>query len=193
MPHPELYARLLHWRHETAEEHDMEPRKVLRTRSLRDLVEILPPDIASLKGINRIGNLTVQRFGAALVGMISEYRAKHNIKSKEPTPLDSAPRPPKTGTRVASFDLYKSGKTIEEIAAERGLKTNTIEGHLAHFIGRGALDISDFLAKEQVDEIARFFKDHNTVSTAQAKAHFGEEYSYGELGMVLEYLKTLKE
>lgn len=35
---------------------------------------------------------------------------------------------------MLSFELLKSGKTIDEIAAERGFVRATIEGHLAHFV-----------------------------------------------------------
>jgi hypothetical protein len=41
-----------------------------------------------------------------------------------------------------------------------------------------------------VDEIAVFFKEKNTESLAEAKAHFGERYLYGQLRMVLEHLKA---
>jgi uncharacterized protein YpbB len=55
---------------------------------------------------------------------------------------------------------------------------------------RRELDISEFLPKEQVDEIADFFEERNTESLAEAKAHFGERFSYGQLRMVLEHLKA---
>ena len=53
--HPDLYARLLRWRNDTAEEFDLEPYSVLPTRSLQELVQRLPTDRASLKGITGIG------------------------------------------------------------------------------------------------------------------------------------------
>ena len=96
----------------------------------------------------------------------------------------------KANTKQVSFDLYKSGKTVAEIAAERHLAVSTIEGHLAYFIARRELDISDFLTKEQVDEIAGFFEKWNTESIAEAKAHFGERFLYGQLRMVIEHLKA---
>src|SRR5262249_22828667 len=93
-------------------------------------------------------------------------------------------------TKQVSFDLYKAGKTIAEIAAERNLAVSTIEGHLAYFIARRELDISEFLTKEQVDEIADFFEKKNTESLTEAKVHFGERFLYGQLRMVLEHLKA---
>jgi hypothetical protein len=41
-----------------------------------------------------------------------------------------------------------------------------------------------------VDEIAGFFQESKTESLAEAKAHFGERYLYGQLRMVLEHLKA---
>jgi uncharacterized protein YpbB len=151
-------------------------------------VQFLPTTIASLKRINRIGDATAHRFGAAIVGMISAYCESNNISANlmpSPAPL----RAPEGNTKLATYDLYKSGKSIEEIAAERGLKAVTIEGHLAHFIGSGHLDISKFLSKDQVEEIAAFFKENGDNSTAEAKATFGDEYSFGELKMVQEFLR----
>ena len=73
---------------------------------------------------------------------------------------------------------------------ERNLAVSTIEGHLAYFIALRKLDISEFLTKEQVDEIAGFFKERNTESLAEAKVNFGERFLYGQLRMVLEHLKA---
>ena len=70
------------------------------------------------------------------------------------------------------------------------MAVSTIEGHLAYFIARRELDISEFLTKEQVDEIAGFFQERNTESLAEAKAHFGERFLYGQLRIVLEHLKA---
>ena len=188
--HPELYARLLRWRTETAEKLGLELREVLRTRSLQDLTEFLPADIASLRRIKRIGDSRVHRFGVAIIGIIETYCSEKNIPLKTRPPRQQPPQPPQADTKRISFDLYKAGKTVEEIAVARGLKTETIEGHLAHFIGRRELDISCFLAKEQVDEIARHFAESDSGSTAEAKDHFGDKYSYGQLKMVLEHLKA---
>jgi hypothetical protein len=41
-----------------------------------------------------------------------------------------------------------------------------------------------------VDEIADFFEEKNTHSLAEAKAHFGERFLYGQLRMVREHLNA---
>jgi hypothetical protein len=194
-PHPDLYRRLLEWRNATADELDIGVHEVLSIRSLQELVRFLPMDRASLKQIPGIGKRKLKRFGADLIGIVGKYSAEKSIAAKPPEPpkanaqrkRDSA-QP--QGTKRVSLDLYKSGKTVVEIAAERNLAVGTIEAHLAYFIARRELDISDFLTKEEVDEIAGFFKERNMESLAEAKAHFGERFLFGQLRMVLEHLKA---
>src|SRR5207247_8523259 len=182
-PHPELYAWLLEWRNAMAKELDRALHEVLPTRSLQELVRLLPVDRASLKKIPGIGKGKLKRFGADLVGIVGKYCAEKNMLAK---PLE----PSKANTKQVSFDLYRSGKTVAEIAAERNLAVSTIEGHIAYCIARRALDVSEFLTKEQVDEIAGFFEERKTESLAEAKTHFGERFLYGQLKMVLEHLKA---
>jgi len=182
-PHPDLYRGLLEWRDVMAEELDIALHEVLPTRALQELVRLLLMDRASLKKISGIGKGKLKRFGADLLGIVGKYCAEKDIATKPPEPS-------KINTKRVSFDLYKAGKTIAEIAAERNLAVSTIEGHLAYFIARRELDISEFLTTEQVDEIADFFEERNTESLAEAKAHFGERFLYGQLRMVLEHLKA---
>ena len=182
-PHPVLYKRLLDWREDSAEQLDRPPREILSTRTLQELVRHLPTDRTSLKQITGIGNAKLKGFGADLIRIIGKYCAESNIAAKPE-------QPSKINTKRLSFDLYKAGKTVAEIATDRNLAVSTIEGHLAYFIARRELDISEFLTMEQVEEVAKFFEEKNTDSLAEAKAHFGERFPYGQLRMVLEHVKA---
>ena len=182
-PHPDLYRALLEWRDVTAEELDVAVHEVLPTRSLQELVRLLPMERDSLKGISGIGKSRLKRFGGTLLLIVRKYCTEKDTAA-------ITPQLSKANTKRVSFDLFKAGKSIMEIAAQRNLAVGTIEGHLAYFIARGDLDISEFLTKEQVDEIAGFFREKNTTSLAEAKAHFGERFMYGQLRMVVEHLKS---
>jgi hypothetical protein len=184
-PHPELYSQLLRWRKDLAADMDAELFEILPTRTLLELVQSLPTDTANLKRVKGIGEVKVKLFGADLLNMIEQYCRSKNI----PTNLLPPPTPPKPDTKRMSFDMFKTGKTIAEIAAERALTPGTIEGHLAHFVELGELDIHDVLEKQQLDEIAEFFTKNNTQATAAAKEHFGDKYSYGELRLVVGWLR----
>ncbi len=139
--HPELSARLKKWRTDFAEIHQLEAYQVLFTKALIAIVQNLPSDLVSLRKIKGIGKVTGQQFGAELLAIIHEYCQERGIAI---TPLKLVEEPeklPKPDTKLLSFELYRSGKTIDEIAAERGFVRSTIEGHLAHFVALGELDI----------------------------------------------------
>lgn len=190
VPHPLLYARLKKWRDDTAETFDVELYEVLATKTIVEIVETLPLNLAMLKKVKGIGAVKLKQFGNDLIGIVQAYCSEFNIPTDHLTEMMEAEeeRQVKIDTKTQSFGLYKAGKTIDEIARERSLANATIEGHLAHFIGLGELDIFQLLPKEQVEEVASFFREQNTTAASAAKAFFGDKYSYGQLKMVLEFM-----
>jgi hypothetical protein len=88
-------------------------------------------------------------------------------------------------TKDVSFNLYKEGKTIEQIAQEREMVTTTIEGHLAHFVREGLIDVNDLIPEEKYKKIAEVVKELETINSAPIKAQLGTNYSYGEIKMAI--------
>ena len=56
----------------------------------------------------------------------------------------------KIPSHILTFQLFEDGKTIPEIAKERGLVTETIYGHLAKFAEQGLLDLKRIFDKEKI-------------------------------------------
>ncbi len=96
----------------------------------------------------------------------------------------------KIDTKKASFELYQQGKTIKEIARQRNLVTNTIEGHLAHYVGIGELNILDLMNDEKLGKIQKVLEETGKESLSLVKDALGEDYSYGDIRLVMEYQKT---
>jgi uncharacterized protein YpbB len=99
----------------------------------------------------------------------------------------------KHDTKKESYDQYKSGKTIEQIAIDRNMVVGTIEGHLAHYVGLGMLNINDFVSKEKCMNIITVAKEKNTINSGEIKAALGDEYSYPEIKMVLAFMENMKK
>ena len=141
------------------------------------------------------GAKKIKQFGADIIQMIQHYCNENNIEKGE-IPLKANPakiKAPKIDTKKESFDFFKSGKTVAEIAVERTLTTNTIENHLAYYVGRGELDVKQFLSDEKLKKIVDYFKSVENKSFGEAKSHFGDEVSYGEMRMGLSYLESLRK
>ena len=189
--HPELYQKLAKWRAETAESEGVQRYMVAPTKTLLEIVSVLPSTGASLKRINGIGKGRADKYGKALLDLVSEYCQTHQLETDQiQFASGTSPKPPKTAkpnTKSISLGLFKSGKSIAEIAAERELTATTIEGHLAHFIGLGEVDIYEVLDQKMIEEGTTYFKTSKDQSLSEAKNHFGEAFSYGQLRMLLSY------
>ena len=177
------------WREDVAEIADMERYQVMHTRTLLEIAHFLPQSLAELKKIKGIGAVKTQQFGADLIAIIQAYCTEHQIQTDRLPGLAVAPeKAPKVDTKMLSLELFQAGKTLDEIAEERNLVRGTIEGHLAHFVALGELDIFSLLDREQVQEIEQFFLENRLATNTEAKTHFGEKYSYGDLRLVRQYL-----
>ncbi len=114
-------------------------------------------------------------------------------KEKSDLPADKAGKKEKVDTKKISYDLYKSGKTIEEIATERGMVVMTIESHLAHYAGLGLLDVKLFVEEEKMKNIITVAKTLDTGLFGPIKQSLGDEYSYSEIRFAMAWYHNSKK
>lgn len=100
---------------------------------------------------------------------------------------ESSSKREKGFTNKISLELYKSGKTIEEIAAERGMVVSTVENHLSGFVSSGELDVHDFISDEKLQDVLDAIMELDTEQLAPLKSFLGDSYSYGEIRMAVAY------
>lgn len=91
------------------------------------------------------------------------------------------------GTRDITFALFRSGKSVTEIAHERELAVSTIEGHLASLIGTNQIDIHELVPAAEFAEIARLISSNPDAQLSQLVAMADGKFSYGKLRAVIAY------
>ena len=190
--HPKLYARLRNWRNELAEDSGVPVYMIFSQKALIQMSNLLPVTTDSLFAINGFGHKKVAQFGTEILEIIQQYCNENNLNPVSLFPKNKKERkekPPKPDTKRESFELFKAGKTIAEIAEIRQFVTGTIEGHLAHFIASGELDIHAFLSDEKLKKLKTFKPENEASFVGEAKNHFGDEFSFGELKMFTAWLK----
>ena len=111
----------------------------------------------------------------------SEVHSKSRVWKKE--------KPKKKPTSEISFELYKSGKTVEEIAEERGLVPGTILGHLCAYIPEGKVKAESLLDSLKLEQICKVIDIKGTESSGVIKAALGDEFSYGDVKIALAHYK----
>jgi hypothetical protein len=126
------------------------------------------------------------------INELAEIKIEPGRKSKERNKKSEAKKE-KTNTKEVSYLMFKGGKTIEEIAAERNMVTMTIEGHLAHYVSLGLLDVSQFVEKQKRENIISVSKTLDTQLFGPIKQSLGEEYTYSEIRFAMAYYLNSKK
>lgn len=194
MAHPLLFKELLKWRNNIAGERKIATGKVVPQRTLIRIAEVLPADENSLSAIKGVSRRMMQDFGADLLGMIRQYCKEKDVPQVKTMEISQEHIKKNAGfdSKKISFDLYKSGKSIPEIAAGRGLAKSTIETHLLFYLEAGKIAVNELVPEQKFRTIADYFlSPENTDSLSMAKDFLGEDYSYGELRFVLHHLRQL--
>jgi len=194
-PHPVLYHTLSKWREDMAAAYEIEPYDVLPSKSLQLMVQLLPTSTAALKKVKGFGQARIKQFGTELLSIIKQYVEVNELQEMQLflPDIEVPIKPPKPDTKLLSFELYKAGKTVAEIALERSLAPTTIEGHLAHYVGTGELDVLDFVEQTKIQPIIECFQASETGFLNEVKATLGDDFSYTEIRMVQKFFERLVE
>jgi len=186
--HAELYSSLWKWRNELAADRHVPVYIILPQKSLIELVEQLPSSLQELENIKGIGKTKVKAFGKEILELIATYCDNKGI-DRHPMEMKLKEHKLKPDTKEVTFEMFRAGKAVSEIASERGLTVNTIEGHLVHFIGSGRVEISEVVAEEQVKLIFEYISENNPESMNDVKMALGEKVSFTEIRAVMKYLE----
>lgn len=142
--------------------------------------------------ISGFGKAKVDKYGDFILEAVEEYCSRNGIESnmaslpvRTKAEKKQKSNVAKIDTKTISFNLYKEGKKIAEIAAERNLTAGTIEGHLLPFIGDGQIDINDLVAIKKQQQITAAVAIHGSLSHKTLIENLPDDISYNDIRMVL--------
>jgi len=182
--HPEFYRKLLEWRSKKSMETGMDEARILRQKVMLEIAQKLPPTAAELKAVKGMGGKKMEQFGQDILALVLEFRREKGMD----IPLNAKQEVELAGldTKEVSLALFKQGLKPSEIAKKRNLAASTIEGHLAHFVSRGDLDIFELIDRKRYDTIAKCLREKaETETTGDVKNKLGDGFSYGEIRLVM--------
>jgi len=106
---------------------------------------------------------------------------------------EKTPKKDKIDTKKLSFDLYKQGKSIPEIAKERSLVEGTITGHLAYYVGLGMIDVKELVDEQKFKAIEELYLTNKDIAGFGAfKANLSDDFTYGDIKLVVAFLQNKK-
>ena len=192
IPNIELYDVLKYWRDEICDRTGIPIYMVANRASLTEIATYLPLDKKYLHQLSGFGKAKVDKYGDEIINMVEDYCRRNNLKTNMQAKAPVAKRERKdksdeikTDTKTLSYNLFKEGKSVAEIAKERNFTIGTIEGHLAYYVGKGEIDVNKLVSLEKQLLIKAAAKEHGASNHKVLKDNLPENISYSEIRMVL--------
>ena len=187
-----LFEILRELRREIAEEENVPPYVVFSDVTLRDMCGKYPTQNNELLAIKGVGAHKLEKYGERFLAAIQDYVEEHEIKVDKSAFYTTQPehraKSNKSGTdtKRVSYDLFQSGLTVDEIAAQRGFTISTIEGHLLDCYAQGMpMDVSMIVSEEQQAQILDAIEQVGGEKLRPIKEALPEEISYAAIKFVL--------
>ena len=166
---------------------------ILSDATLMDMATYLPNGLDELKQISGFGDIKVQRYGHELSLAVAEYCKLHGLASRIGKKVPKRERKPKapriSGSPAESFNLYKSGLSVDEIAHQRNLAFTTIASHLCEFIHSGELEVTELVPQNKIKAIANAIESYGNERLSSLKEALGENYSYTEIKAAIAWIQ----
>lgn len=99
---------------------------------------------------------------------------------------------PKTPTTDITLELWNKKMSVEEIALERNLTTNTIYSHLAKLIEKRAVTLADVLPTDRIAGLYELFTQNPDKTSAELREISDNEFSWDELKLFKATLELKK-
>ena len=178
---PILAIKLRELRDEIFDIEKISHYQIFTQETLYALCDNLPRTSTALLKIAGMGKTRVRKYGDQILEIIEAYCKENGINQ-----FNEQKKEDKKSTKQISFELFRSGLSIKEIAKERSLTTGTVENHLANYIVSGEVDVLELI------ELKRYKKIRNEIEAAgqvkgltALKEKVDPGFTYMELKMVL--------
>lgn len=205
--HPVLYKELSEWRNKEARKNNLPTYTVLQQKAILGMTNLLPQTNEELLCIPYIGQQKIDKYGHELLSIIQKYCSqlqqhedaippisiteKLQEKKKKKAKQAKELKPPKKDTREITFNLFREGLSIDEIAAKRELVTGTIALHLEKYVEDGSIPVTELVTEKNVIKVTQYVHDNGTdQGLAVMKAALGEDVSYSDIKLVIASLRS---
>jgi ATP-dependent DNA helicase RecQ len=186
-----LFEELRRLRSVIAQGENLPPYIIFSDATLIEMATWLPLADEDMRRIMGVGDVKMDKYGRDFLAEIRKYCSRLGLESRAGLKASSRARKRRTrkadgrSTFETSLDLFRQGKSIEEIARVRDLTRNTVEGHLALFIPTGKVRLDELCHKDKVQPIREAVHKHGTAALGPIKTELGDEFTYGEIRAVI--------
>jgi hypothetical protein len=190
---PQLFRQLKEWRNTKAKETGLPHYMILHQKTMASLAGLMPQSLPALRQVKGMGKKKSDQFGEELLEIITTYCSEKQIEPPVVLPVEKKDaKKVKEDTKRITFNLFKEGKTVNQIAEERKMNATTIEEHLSYYVLTGELNVTDIMPKEKADLIASYLVKSEDLRKGPVKEILGDSVTWGEIRFVLSHIKFMR-
>lgn len=173
----DLFDRLRQLRYKISQEQKIPAYLVFGDATLKAMEMAKPLTKEDLLNTSGVGQRKLEVYGERFIEEIKSFVEAQNSTSK------------KGNTAKTTYELYKAGLSVEDIAERRGLTPTTIYSHFAKLYQDGEeIDVYQFITKEEVAKVLKA-KDELVLETPTALKpyfdHFNGDLDYFKIRLAL--------
>ena len=154
--------------------------QIFTQETLYAICDSLPRTEKELLKVNGMGKIRVKKYGDEILELIETYCKENGINA-----FNEQKKEDKKSTKQISFELFKKGLSVKEIAKERSLTAGTIESHLASYIPSGEIDVLELIPLKKYQKMIKEIEAVEYKNLTHLKENVDKSYSFMELRMVL--------
>ncbi|HJH32384.1 MAG TPA: DNA helicase RecQ [Methanosarcinaceae archaeon] len=199
-----LFERLKVLRKTIAINANLPPYIIFADTTLRQMAAKRPKTQQEFLKITGVGEHKLEKYGGTFLTEIADHcdgggahrpQAQDPVRASPTIPERRTATPPVLSETVAeTFGLYRQHMLVEEIAQVRNLAPSTIAGHMETLILAKKIDsIDNLIDADKQRMIINAINDVEEKFLSRIKAKLGEDYSYGEIKLVLAAIKVAPE
>ncbi|WP_435139560.1 DNA helicase RecQ [Formosa sp. A9] len=177
-----LFERLRKLRYNIAKEEDIPAYLIFSDKTLIEMERVRPMSLMELMDVSGVGQHKAEVYGDEFIAEILNFMGAKLKKEK------------KKATHLVTYDLYKKGLSVEEIAMQRKLKDTTVYSHIAKLHSDGKnINIYDFVSKSEVAAVQKAQQElDNPTALKPYFDYFEEQIDYFKIRLALSVIDSKK-
>lgn len=199
----ELFGKLSAIRKNLAEQLNVPPFIIFADSTLIEMCLLYPTSLEELYHVSGVGKYKADNYGKYFLYEIQNYVEEHHIEkssekvneivtkiSNKKIKIPKESKSDKEPTKITTYNLYMSGKTIQEIVNLRGLTQATIEKHLIDCYKDGMeIDLEKEIHTQYEKEICNMIHFMKGALLRDIKAALPYEVTYFDINYYIAKLE----
>lgn len=176
-----LFELLREVRKTIAEHEKVPPFVIFSDAALKDMCVKLPLSSDEFMQVNGVGEMKLEKYGDAFIQAILEFCEANPERKSEAPIMNAVPKKkkPEKNSHLETYELFKEGLSVSEIAKKREMSTSTIENHIMQCMEQG-MDIkwTDIIPSEYLPLLEQTVEAVGREKLKPIKEQLPNEVSY---------------